>query len=124
MIEERTSQSYGTGPDPVGHSDASVARSGPAPTPCQEATDDRHAFLQEVGKLKAGPAEILDALQIDADLGVAEGGFSRASAIAATLTWTRGPFDRMIVAHALADDLPLITGDRTILANCPVARWA
>jgi predicted nucleic acid-binding protein len=31
--------------------------------------------------------------------------------------------DRLIAAHALADDLPLLTADRRMLAGCGVARW-
>jgi PIN domain nuclease of toxin-antitoxin system len=45
------------------------------------------------------------------------------TAIAATLGWTRDPFDRVIVAHALADDLPLLTRDERIRRHCPLARW-
>lgn len=81
------------------------------------------ALLQEVGRIAAGPAEILDALAGIADLRVAESSFERVAQIAATLTWTRDPFDRLIAAHALADDLPLVTRDANILANCPAAMW-
>lgn len=81
------------------------------------------ALLHEIGRIKWSPAEILDALRVDIDLGTAEAPFERVAAIAATLTWTRDPFDPLIVAHAMADDLPLITKDRHILANAPIARW-
>jgi PIN domain nuclease of toxin-antitoxin system len=69
------------------------------------------AFLNEIGRLTVRPEAILDALRVDADLGVAESSFERVTAIAATLAWTRDPFDRVIVAHALADDLSLLTRD-------------
>jgi PIN domain nuclease of toxin-antitoxin system len=81
------------------------------------------AFLHEIGRLTVGPAEILDALRVDADLGVAESPFERVAAIASTLSWTRDPFDRLIAAHAMADDLPLLTRDDSIRARCPVAVW-
>lgn len=81
------------------------------------------ALLREVGKITVSAGEILDSLRVAADLGVAESRFERVAAIAATLTWTRDPFDRLIVAHALADDLPLVTKDRSILEHCPLARW-
>jgi PIN domain nuclease of toxin-antitoxin system len=81
------------------------------------------ALLHEVGRVHRTPATILDAMRIEANLRVAEPSFERVSAIASTLTWTRDPFDRLIVAHAMADDLPLLTKDRTILANAPIARW-
>ncbi|MES2638678.1 MAG: PIN domain-containing protein [Myxococcota bacterium] len=80
-------------------------------------------FLQEIGRLTVDPEEILGALRDVADLGAAESGFDRVAALATTLRWTRDPFDRLIAAHALADDLPLITKDATMLQNCRVARW-
>jgi PIN domain nuclease of toxin-antitoxin system len=39
------------------------------------------------------------------------------------LTWTRDPFDRVIAAHAIVADAPLVTADRTILDNLPLATW-
>lgn len=81
------------------------------------------ALLHEIGRLTVAPEEILGALREVADLGTAESSFDRVSFVAATLGWTRDPFDRTIAAHALADDAPLLTKDETILANCRVARW-
>lgn len=81
------------------------------------------ALLQDVGRLTVSPEEILGALRDVADLGVAESSFDRVAALAGTLKWTRDPFDRTIAAHALADDLPLLTKDATMRANCPVALW-
>lgn len=81
------------------------------------------AFLNETGRLTVQPATMLDALRVDADLGTAESPFERVAARAASLTWTRDPFDRLIAAHALADDLPLLTRDRRMLEHCPVAVW-
>lgn len=80
-------------------------------------------LLHEIGRLTLPAAEILEALRDVADLGVAESSFDRVAAIAATCTWTRDPFDRLIAAHALADDAPLVTKDTTLLAHCRVARW-
>ena len=42
---------------------------------------------------------------------------------AASLGWTRDPFDRMIAAHAIVADAPLLTADRTILEHLPLATW-
>lgn len=81
------------------------------------------ALLREIGRITVSATEILDSLRQAADLGVAESSFDRATALAAHLPWTRDPFDRLIAAHALADDLPLLTRDATVLANCPVACW-
>jgi PIN domain nuclease of toxin-antitoxin system len=80
-------------------------------------------LLHEIGRLTEPASTLLDALRVHADLGIAESRFERAAAIAAGLSWTRDPFDRLIAAHAMADGLPLLTRDRTLLEHCPVARW-
>jgi len=38
-------------------------------------------------------------------------------------TWTRDPFDRIIVAHAALDNLMLLSKDKTILGSYEFARW-
>jgi PIN domain nuclease of toxin-antitoxin system len=81
------------------------------------------SLLHEIGRITASAGEILAALAGFAGLHPAESNFERVSQIAATLTWTRDPFDRLIAAHALADDLPLLTRDETLLAHCRVATW-
>jgi PIN domain nuclease of toxin-antitoxin system len=43
---------------------------------------------------------------------------------ATKLDWTRDPFDRMISAQAIVAGAPLLTADRTILANLPLATWS
>ena len=40
------------------------------------------------------------------------------------LSWTRDPFDRLIVGNALADGAVLLTRDRLILQECRSAAWA
>lgn len=82
------------------------------------------AFLQEIGRITVAPAVLLEDLAGRAGLRPAEASFERVTQVAASLTWTRDPFDRLIAAHALADDLPLFSADRSMLANCAVARWA
>jgi PIN domain nuclease of toxin-antitoxin system len=42
---------------------------------------------------------------------------------ATTLSWTRDPFDRLIAAHSIVANSPLITADETILENLPLATW-
>lgn len=81
------------------------------------------ALLHEVGRITVTAEEVLEAMRGTADLGIAESGFDRVAAVASRLSWTRDPFDRLIAAQALADDLPLVTKDTTMLANCAVARW-
>lgn len=81
------------------------------------------SFLREIGRIRVEPAAIVEAMRAEADLMVAESAWPRVASIAAGLTWTRDPFDRLIAAHAMADDLPLLTRDATLLASCPVACW-
>lgn len=81
------------------------------------------AFLHEMGRLPDPAPRVLEALRGDIDLGPAESAFERVAAIAAGLSWTRDPFDRMIAAHALADDVWLLTRDRAMRDHCRVARW-
>jgi acetylornithine deacetylase/succinyl-diaminopimelate desuccinylase-like protein len=40
-----------------------------------------------------------------------------------TAAWTRDPFDRLIVANAMADGATLITADRVILRHFDQAIW-
>jgi PIN domain nuclease of toxin-antitoxin system len=42
---------------------------------------------------------------------------------AQSLSWTRDPFDRLIAAHAIVADVPLLTADMTIRENLPLAAW-
>lgn len=42
---------------------------------------------------------------------------------AASLAWTRDPFDRLIAAHAIVAGAPLITADQTIQENLSLAVW-
>jgi hypothetical protein len=49
--------------------------------------------------------------------------FSRVVECARSLSWTRDPFDRLIVGQAIAHGKPLITKDAPIPANDPRAVW-
>ncbi len=42
---------------------------------------------------------------------------------ASQVDWTMEPFDRLISAHALYTDTPLLTADRMIRANLDLAVW-
>jgi PIN domain nuclease of toxin-antitoxin system len=39
------------------------------------------------------------------------------------LSWTRDPFDRLISAHAIVANVPLITADETIREHLHLAVW-
>lgn len=81
------------------------------------------AYLFEVGRVSEPPAAPLTALQRSIGLTVSDISVASLVDAATALTWTRDPFDRLIAAHAMVTGAPLITADRTILANLPQAVW-
>ena len=56
-------------------------------------------------------------------LGQADDPITAVISHAMTLTWTRDPFDRLLVATAMLHKAPLITQDRTIRENYAEAVW-
>ena len=66
---------------------------------------------------------VLDALAKDIGLSVADVSLAQIMKIAGTLTWTRDPFDRMIVAHAMVANAALVSKDRLIRKHCDRAIW-
>lgn len=57
------------------------------------------------------------------DVSISPTRFDRVVEAAAALTWAREPFDRLIVANAIADGARLVTKDELIRANFPDAVW-
>lgn len=80
-------------------------------------------YLYEVGRVTEPAAAPLAALRKTIGLQVADASFAAVAQAAAELSWTRDPFDRMIAAQAIVADAPLVTADRTILANLTLAIW-
>jgi PIN domain nuclease of toxin-antitoxin system len=80
-------------------------------------------FLEEIGRLKVGPARILRGLS--ADLGVVSSAdvFEHVVAHAVGVSWTRDPFDRIIAATAMLHRSPLVTRDRIIRQHYDRAVW-
>ncbi len=66
---------------------------------------------------------MLAALRQSIGLEVDDVSLAKLTDAASTLSWTRDPFDRLMAAHAIVADVPLVTADRTILANLPQATW-
>lgn len=83
------------------------------------------AYLQEVGRLRHAPAQILDELARALGLVVDDTPFVDVVAIAQTdrLHFTRDPFDRLIAGQALAADAALATKDERLRAHLPIAVW-
>jgi PIN domain nuclease of toxin-antitoxin system len=79
--------------------------------------------LYEVGRVTEPATGPLGALEKMIGLRVSDVSAAALAKAATGLTWTRDPFDRMIAAQAVVADAPLVTADRTILANLPLATW-
>ncbi len=80
-------------------------------------------YLYEVGRVTEPAAVPLSALRKTIGLQAADVSLAALVQTAAGLTWTRDPFDRMIAAQAIVADSALITADRIILDNLPLATW-
>lgn len=81
-------------------------------------------YLHEIGRLRVPAAEVLDELRATFEIAFSSAPFGAVVRQAVSLTWTRDPFDRLIVAQALVDRVSLLTADATIRANVPtVTIW-
>ncbi len=79
--------------------------------------------LREIGRLTVDSALIIETLGAAIGLRLCEQPFARVIAESILQTWTRDPFDRLIVAQAVSRGAPLLTKDETILGHCPLACW-
>ena len=79
--------------------------------------------LHESAKLKNEPNRLVGVVERDFGLTVSKTGFAEVIDAARSFAWTRDPFDRLIVANAMADGARLITADASILANFKDAVW-
>lgn len=80
-------------------------------------------YLYEIERVRE-PAHVLVADLADRiGLRVCEKDFNAVVSQATKLTWTRDPFDRLIVATAALNDNILISKDQNILEHYPHARW-
>ena len=75
------------------------------------------AFLAESGRIEARPANFTEAVGADPRFTVDEVPLVPLIEKALPLTWTRDPFDRLIVAHSEARRTPLCTLDRAMRAH-------
>lgn len=80
-------------------------------------------FLHEIGRLRVGGADILGDLESRLRLFVVNQPLLAVVQAAASLDWTRDPFDRLIVGDALAANSQLLTKDDIIHANLSLAVW-
>jgi PIN domain nuclease of toxin-antitoxin system len=80
-------------------------------------------YLYEIERITF-PADTILA-DLAADIGLELCGRPFATTLRESLkqNWTRDPFDRIIAAHAVANNLDLLTKDRFILDHCERAFW-
>ncbi len=80
-------------------------------------------FLHEIGRINPTADTIISSISQRVGLTVCTKPFNNVISIAQQLTWTRDPFDRILVAQASLNDDILITGDRGIHSHYPHAKW-
>lgn len=80
-------------------------------------------YLYEIERVTSEANVIVTDLENRIGLQVCPKEFAAIIGQAIPLSWTRDPFDRLIVAHAGLNGDGLITKDRRMLANYPHARW-
>lgn len=80
-------------------------------------------YLHEIERLKVGGADIVGDLQSRIGLAVSEQSLVSVVRSTASLSWTRDPFDRLIVGDAIAANCPLLTKDQTMRSHTTLARW-
>ncbi|HEX3894655.1 MAG TPA: PIN domain-containing protein [Rudaea sp.] len=74
-------------------------------------------FMHEIGRTRSGARIVARYLGEELDIRIAEDSFAQVAEGALDLIFTRDPFDRLIVAHAVVLKVPLITFDAQIQAN-------
>lgn len=80
-------------------------------------------YLHEVQRVTDEAHTIVADLANRIGLQVCSRPFNQIVTRALTCTWTRDPFDRLIVANAALRDNYLVSKDQTILGNYVHARW-
>ena len=80
-------------------------------------------YLYEIERITFSADDILNDLSTRIGLNICQRNFNSIVTQALTINWTRDPFDRLIVAHALINHDIVITKDNNILANYNYAKW-
>lgn len=80
-------------------------------------------YLFEIERLTVEPDSVIMDLAHRIGLAVCEKPFHAVVRMAQTCSWTRDPFDRLIVANAGLNDNILISKDQKILDHYPYAAW-
>jgi PIN domain nuclease of toxin-antitoxin system len=81
-------------------------------------------FLYQIRRIVRAPQDLAKQLRMQIGVKVCNHSFADLVDTALFETWTRDPFDLMIVAHAKSNGYaPLVTCDETIRLNYPKAVW-
>ena len=80
-------------------------------------------YLREIGRISKGPGAILSALAAEIGLAVDQPPLTAIVGPARELSWTRDPFDRLIVANTLHTGARLVTKDILVRKHCKAALW-
>jgi PIN domain nuclease of toxin-antitoxin system len=80
-------------------------------------------YLFEVGRTTVAAEEVISDLRSRIGIETADASLIAVVDVARELSWTRDPFDRLISAQAINDDVPLLTADETLLEHLDFAIW-
>lgn len=80
-------------------------------------------YLHEIGRLAVYSDDVIEALRTGLGMQLCEIAFRHVVAEAVGYTWTRDPFDRLIVAQASVGGGVLVTRDKRMRANFDGAVW-
>jgi PIN domain nuclease of toxin-antitoxin system len=80
-------------------------------------------FLSEVGKITGDINKYIALIDRELNIVIEDQRFAEIVNASLAYSWTRDPFDRLIVAQASLDDATLVTRDRTIRKNYAKALW-
>jgi PIN domain nuclease of toxin-antitoxin system len=80
-------------------------------------------YLHEIQKVTERADTFVADLAMRIGLKVCDKDFNDIVTKAMALSWTRDPFDRLIVANAALNDDILISKDHDMLGNYPNTRW-
>lgn len=81
------------------------------------------ALLQEIGRITVSPQALLGALLEDCGVHAVDDPLPAVIERALPITWTRDPFDRLLVATAALHGAPLVTRDAKMQAHFAGAVW-
>ena len=79
--------------------------------------------MHEIDRIGAGGADVVADLISRTGLKRSDATSGAVVSAAASLRWTRDPFDRLIVADAIVSSGSLLTKDQRILSHLPIAVW-